>query len=77
MKKFTDEQKKEILAFAAENTIAKASKKFGVSEAIVYRWKGKVSTAKPSYQVSSDDNYFIVKIPKKMVAKEILGGLLG
>lgn len=76
-KSYSTKQKNEILAYASEHSVPEASKKFTVSETIIYRWKsGSNSTNKLGFSVESDGDYLNIRIPKKMIARKILGDLL-
>ena len=77
---FTTAQKTEILAYADENTVKEAIEKYSITESQFYKWKGSspdaVAPKKISWAIESDDDYLIVKIPKKMATKELLSALL-
>ncbi|MFW7380286.1 MAG: transposase [Oligoflexus sp.] len=78
-RKFTPQQKEEILATAKVDGPKAAAAKHGVGESLIHKWKsgeGMRKVSKPGYEVAMDGDYIVVSIPKKDVARELFSGLL-
>lgn len=77
---YSPKQKEEILAYVDQTSVPEASKKYAVSETIIYRWrnsgKSKPISPKTGFSIELDGDYVNIRIPKKMVARKILGDLL-
>ena len=77
---FTTAQKREIVAFGDETSVKEALEKYSISESQFYRWKGSSAESsvpkKVAWSIESDDDYLIIKVPKKAATKELLSALL-
>lgn len=76
-KTYSPTKKNEVLTYAGETSVPEAAKKFALSETIIYRWRSGASAhSKSGFTVDTDGDYLTIRIPKKLVAKKILGELL-
>ena len=72
MKKYSESQKKEILGFSVKEAV----EKFGVTESTYYKWKKMEKHSSRSMSFSLEDDYLVIRVPKKMVAREIFSQIM-
>jgi transposase-like protein len=74
--------KTEVLAYAAEHTVAKAAEKFGVTAKTIYVWqntgcnKESGVVKKEGMSIETEGDYLVIRVPKKMALREVLGGMI-
>ena len=77
---FTIAQKSEILAFADSAGLKEAIEKYAITESQFYKWSKdagqQMPTKKIGWIIESDDDHLVIRIPKKLAARELLSTLL-
>jgi transposase-like protein len=79
-RKFTPAEREKILKDAETEGPKAAAEKHKVQESVIYRWRadagGNRARAIGNVEISTDDEFITIRLPKKSVARELLADLL-
>ncbi|MFW7382396.1 MAG: hypothetical protein ACOH5I_26600 [Oligoflexus sp.] len=73
-RKFGELEKKQILEVADAEGVSEAAVQWDINESLIHKWRAKRDAGVPI--VTVDEEYLIIRVSKKVVAKELLGNLL-